>query len=401
MFDPAAGPSFWHDRNPAPRRAPLDGDTGADVVVVGAGMTGLAAAGALARQGLSVIVLEAACVAGAATGRNVGFVMEGVAESYERTVALWGRARAQRARRFTVANHELLAERIESGGIECGYCRRGCLHLAASDIEEGELREGAGFLADDGFAAELVAADALPAWARRKYQLGLVVPGDGELDPVAFAQGLARLAEADGVGVHEDTEVTAVVDDAGGVTVQTPHGSVRAEAAVIATNAYGDRFEAWQRGRIDATRGQVLATAPLPPLFDRPIYASHGYEYWRQLPTGEVVLGGWRNLDAEGEVGHDNTPHPAIQAAMESFLRGLDPALADLVVTHRWAGIMGFSRDSLPAIGPLPGRPRVSLAAGFTGHGFGFAVHAGEVVAALLATGTHQWADLFAPRRFA
>ena len=69
MFDPAAGPSFWHDRNPAPRRAPLDGDTGADVVVVGAGMTGLAAAGALARQGLSVIVLEAACVAGAATGR--------------------------------------------------------------------------------------------------------------------------------------------------------------------------------------------------------------------------------------------------------------------------------------------------------------------------------------------
>jgi len=170
--------------------------------------------------------------------------------------------------------------------------------------------------------------------------------------------------------------------------------------AVVAANAYATSLAPWLTGRLDPTRGQVLCTAPIKEqLFDRPIYASHGFEYWRQLRSGEVVMGGWRNLDMEGEVGFSEDTHPTIQETMAEFLRNLHPSMNGIEITSRWAGIMGFSRDSLPIVGPMPGWPAVFLAVGFTGHGFGFSVHAAKVMAELITTGNSPWASLFAPRR--
>lgn len=399
--DTAAAPSFWHRRNPASLRPPLPADLKVDVAIAGGGMTGLTSALCLAEAGLTVCVLEAGRIAGAATGRNVGFVMEGVAESYSRTVALWGRERARRARSFTVHNHRLLRERLERHGIDCGYQQRGTLHLAASAEEAQELADSTALLAEDGFDVRAVASADLPAWARDGgYVSGQIVGLDGELDPVAFARGLARAAEQAGVALHERCAVDAIDPDEGGVTVHACGLKVRAEAAVVAANAYAGRLFPWLDDRIDPTRGQVLVTEPLAErIFHRPIYASHGFEYWRQLVTGEVVLGGWRNLDVEGEVGYENLLHPGIQAALDRFVRGIHPALADVAVAARWSGIMGFSRDSLPIVGPLPGHPRVVLASGFTGHGFGFAVASGGVVADVITQGRSAWDDLLAPRR--
>jgi len=402
-FSPSGSPSFWHDRNVRERLPALDGAHQADVVVIGGGMTGLAAAIELRDQGLDVALLEAGRLSGSATGRNVGFILEGVAESYVRTIALWGSDRAQRARRFTVDNHELIAQLIGRFDIRCGYKRRGSLHLAATDQEQQELDEGTPQLVKDGFGAELVERSQLPAWAQQAgYLGGQLIPGDGELDPVAFGLGLADGATALGVRLYEDSEVVRVDSSSDGVVAHTAHGRVTAAGAVLATNGYAPRITPWFETRIDPTRGQVFATAPLPErLFERPIYASHGFEYWQQLDSGEVVLGGWRNLDVEGEVGYENSLHPSIQSTMEAFLRGLHPLLREVDITHRWSGIMGFSRDSLPIIGPLPGSPVLFAATGFTGHGFGFAVHAARVLRELLCEGTSEWADLFAPRRLA
>jgi len=396
-----SNPSFWHQRNSRPAAAPVSGTVSADVVIIGAGMTGLATAIELLDAGLSVAVLESRAVGSAATGRNVGFILEGVAESYSRTVALWGREQARQARRFTVDNHQQMRDLIERFDIACEYQLRGSIHLAATDGEEEELVLGTPQLVEDGFDAVLVPHDELPDWAQKSsYRCGQIIPGDGELDPVAFVQGLADAVLALGGQLFEGCPALAVDQKGDGVAVRTEHGEVRAMGAVVATNAYGGSLLPWLSERVDPTRGQVLCTRPLPEqIFDRPIYASHGFEYWRQLRTGEGVMGGWRNLDMEGEVGLDEATHPDIQATMESFLRGLHPSMADLQISHRWAGIMGFSRDSLPIVGPMPGWPVVFLAVGFTGHGFGFSVHAGKVMAELITTGNSPWAGLFAPRR--
>jgi glycine/D-amino acid oxidase-like deaminating enzyme len=105
-------------------------------------------------------------------------------------------------------------------------------------------------------------------------------------------------------------------------------------------------------------------------------------------------VGGWRDTDRETEVGEEATPTDAIQRNLDAFLAEHGVRAP---VTHRWAGIMGFSHDALPYVGKrLDG---IYVSAGFTGHGNAFAIAAGEIIASLVRSGTHTDADLFEPRR--
>ncbi len=387
----------------APPRAPapsLSSDISADVVVIGGGVCGTSAALALARAGVSVAWVEAGEVAGEATGRNAGFILQGTAERYDRAVALLGRERARSVHIVSVENHRRMAATIREFGIDCGWRRLGSLQLAGTPHEEDELRTSAAWLRDDGFAADTWAPEALPAALRTGgYRMAVYLPEDGELDPVRFVRGAADAAVRLGVRLFENTPVTHLdAGSPGDVRVQTPTGSIRAEVAVVCTNARAAGLIPFADGVVDPVRGQMLATDPVPPLFPMPIYADHGYDYWRQLPDGRVVLGGWRNLDPSAEVGHDDVLHDGIQDRMTAFLARF-PGLESVRIPYRWSGTMGFSRDGLPLVGAVPGLPGAVMGAGFTGHGFGFAWVSGEALAGLVVDGSHPVVDLFRPGR--
>ena len=128
------------------------------------------------------------------------------------------------------------------------------------------------------------------------------------------------------------------------------NGSVSAQVAIVCTNAQIANLCPILKNKVDPVRGQMLSTSPVPPIFPRPIYADHGYDYWRQCPDGRIVLGGWRNLDPDTEVGCDEVLHPDIKGNMEAFLRRFE-ALQNITIENRWSGIMGFSYDGLPLMG--------------------------------------------------
>jgi glycine/D-amino acid oxidase-like deaminating enzyme len=162
---------------------------------------------------------------------------------------------------------------------------------------------------------------------------------------------------------------------------------------VVCTNAYSEAL--LPRVRIVPIRGQILATAPVPERhFPRPVYAHRGYRYWRQTAEGRVLVGGWRNTAFDEETGTDARPTETIQRHLDAFLaeHGIS-----VPVTHRWAGIMGFSHDSLPYVGRRA--DGIYMSAGFTGHGNAFAVVGGEIVTSLIRSGRHPDADLFDPER--
>ncbi|HEV7678975.1 MAG TPA: FAD-binding oxidoreductase [Candidatus Dormibacteraeota bacterium] len=346
---------------PAPRKSqPLP--ERAEVVVVGGGITGAAAMHWLARERVDAVLLERDHLAAGASGRNAGFVLTGVAANYALAARTYGRDIAREVWHFTADNHALLEEILQG---RAGHARRGSLTLAASREEADLLRESEAMLDEDGLPGRWVAAgDGMPFG-------GLVNGADGELHPSATVDAIAGTAR-----IVEKTAVTSIEPGTTSVRVHTENAEIEAGAVILATNAYTAALAGMVP--IRPVRAQMLATAPVDArVAQRPTYAHWGYRYWRQYDDGRVLVGGWRDTAVDAEVGTDAIPNPDVQAHLDAHLASLDVTAP---VTHRWAGIMGFSPDELPLVGEIPGMRNVYVCGGYTGHGMGFAVNATRVL---------------------
>ncbi len=369
--------SLWQDAG-GPGWTPLAEGDRADVAIVGAGIAGLSLALTLAGEGASVIVLESRRIGAGASGRNAGFVLAGVAENFVAARQRYGAEPAARLWRFTRTNRVLLRALIERHGIACEARWNGSLQVAGSDGEWAEIRESVSLLAPHAVRASLIEEDRAALFA-----------DDGELHPVRLLHGIAAAAGGLGASIHEGTRATAVTRDG----IATDAGSVRAGAVVVCAGPWTEGL--LPSSRVVPIRGQMLATAPLGRhVFDRPTYADRGYRYWRQAADGRVVVGGWRFLAFDEELGDDDGTTPVIQAALDKFLRERG---IDVPVTHRWSGTMEFSHDGLPYLGRRS--DGVWVLGGFTGHGNGFAYAAAELVGSLIRGSSHPDADLFDPER--
>jgi glycine/D-amino acid oxidase-like deaminating enzyme len=369
--------SIWLDEVAPDPHPALTEDTSADVAIVGAGIAGVATAYHASRNGAKVVVLEARTVADAASGRNAGFLLAGVAENFVAAVRRYGDDRALRVWRFTRHNQELVRTIVERERIACDLAWNGSAQIAGDDLEWAEVRASAERLKKEAVRVQLVPEDRAAIYQE-----------DGELHPVRYVRALADAAIAAGARIHDGTRAISV--SAG--EVRTERARVKAGAVVVCVNAYSQHLVSL---RVRPVRGQMLATAPVARrVFERPAYANRGYRYWRQRADGSLLVGGWRDTAADEEIGEEERTTPRIQRQLERFLR---ERCADAKVTHRWAGTMGFSHDALPYVGRLA--TGVFVNAGFTGHGMAFATATGELVADLLRGEKRNETDLFAPER--
>ncbi len=369
--------SYWLSEPALPRPATaLAGP--ADVVVVGAGITGCSAALTLARAGLRVRVHDAREVAGGASGRNGGFALRGGPAPYDVTSAAVGRGRA---RELWVATERAL-DRIEALAGDA-FRRTGSLRLASDAEERDELRRELAALREDGFAAEWVEEPGGPAAGR--FAGAIRHPTDGVLQPARLVRRLALLAAEAGAEIREHSRIDSAAD-AGSPVV------------VVATDGYPSGLLGELEGLIVPTRGQVLATEPIPERwFEVPHYGRHGFDYWHQTPDGRIVAGGFRDVSLAEEFTALEETTPAVQDALESFVAGL--VGRPLRVDYRWAGIFGLVLDFLPVVGPVPGEDGVWVAGGYSGHGNVLGFLCGELVARAVLGDRDPLLDLFEPAR--
>ena len=349
-----------------------------DAVVVGAGITGIAAAIWLQRAGKSVVVLERGGVGAGASGRNAGFLLVGVADNYADAVRTYGNSVAHEVWEFTAENHALVCEL--AGDLDAiDYRHSGSLTVAAYSAEAARLEESAVLLRAAGIDAQ---------WLPHEGSHGaLLNPGDGCVHPVRL---LEALVARHGIRVYTGVTVSGVQAGAP-AGVETDRGTVRTDVAVLATNAWTAQLFAGVPVR--PVRAQMLATAPLGrTITKRPVYAEHGYRYWNQLPDGRLVYGGCRNRDLAAEDTDSMLPSETIQGSLDRHIEELDVTPGE--VTHRWAGTMGFSPDGLPLAGQLA--EGVWTACGYTGHGMGFAVNSSRHLVNAVARGEALpgWLDL-------
>jgi gamma-glutamylputrescine oxidase len=395
---------LWLQDAPDEVRDPLP--LAVDVAIVGAGLAGISMALHVQAKGLSTVVLERARPAWGASGRNAGHVLAGTSEYYNRARTLMGHNMARSIWAFTLANQQDFSSQLLGMAQDTGYSRSGYLACATTPAERLELEESVALLREDGFPAEFWDGDVLVKRTGRSPFLGArFAPDDGLLHPAKTVWALADLYRARGGAIASRTEVKGVTEGAEGLSLElaTPEGGRRLQSTLVVhcTNAWTSELLPAFKDLIVPVRGQMLATERMHKVIPMAMAANFGYEYWRQAPHGEVVLGGWRWSQKELEIGAlSEELNPEIHQGLCGFLADHFPKVTNASLSCAWTGTMGFSRDGLPWVGEVPGRQGQYLAAGFTGHGFGLAWRSTACLAEEMVHGRlHGDLAFFRPRR--
>ncbi len=383
--------------DPAPA---LTDDLQADVVVIGGGYTGLSAAISLRAQGADVVVLEKGFAGSGASGRNAGHLTPTIGKDLATLLRFFGQDRAARLARFADAAVEYTEETIRKLGIDCDYAPTGNVMAGVHPKQEASLREAATTAAGLGAHVRF-----LPEGEMRErgippaFRFGILEECGGTLHPGRFVMGLRRAALDAGVRLFEDSGLVGL-DEGPQVTARTANGSIRAAAAVLATNAYTTSTGRLPRAvaplRVSLFETEPLSTDQRDELAwpgREGIYTAHEeLESYRLTMQGTIVGGSkivryaWRSGLAEGR-------DPEAFGIISDAYRERFPTLSTHPVAHYWGGWIGLTLDFLPRIGVEGAHRNVFHGVGFAGHGVAQGTLMGDMLAARVQGREHEWAS--------
>jgi len=392
-------PSLWQEQHPGRAFPALDSDHRADACVIGAGVTGASCAWRLLEHGVSVTVVDGRRAAAAASGRNGGFAVTGTGLDPDELDGRLGEARARDLRAATERSLDAMIALAAELGVPQSVRRTGSLWVAQDEHERAEIEHALSAATASGIPCR-PAADLIPEPMRDRCQTAAFFPRDAELLPATWVRTLAAAAADRGATLFEHSPVSGLEREGDGWLVHAGSGTVRAQAVVVACDGLIPRLLPQLDGVVYPVRGQVLATEPLQrsPLA-YPTHSQSGFMYYRPTDDGRVVVGGGRLEQLEHEYTDAEAVTAGVQARLDAFLADW-LGIGGARVTHRWAGIMGFSADLLPVVGALPDSPGLYVAGGYSGVGNVLGHLCGGIAADLIVTGTHPQAAALDAGRF-
>jgi sarcosine oxidase len=360
---------------------PFSGEATVDVAIVGGGYTGLSAALSLAEAGARVALLEAHTFGFGASGRNGGQVIPGLKLDPSEMIAKWGEARG-RVLATAVGNAaDAVFLRIEKHAIQCAPVRAGWIQAAhAAPALERVIQRARDWKAFGAPVEMLSREEIATRIGTKEYVGGWIDRRAGTIQPLSYARGLARAAQAAGARLHQSSPVSKVVPAGKRWRVETENGTLDAGAVILATDAYTHQIMPDIARSLLLVQSIQIATAPLPQKLVPSILP--GGEcvsetrrlafYFRRSPDGRLMLGG---RGAMGEQERE-TLFATLHKAMQRFF----PQAKDLPIEYRWSGQVGLTLDGLPRIHePAPG---MFLGFAYNGRGVAMATLMGEWLAA-------------------
>jgi len=385
LRDPSSHGLWARSAPPLETAGPLAGDAGCDVLVVGGGFTGLAAALRLAGQGAETILLEAHDIGYGASGRNVGLVNAGLWLSPSEIVARLGDGYGERLMSLLDDAPDRVFELIERHAVACEANRAGTLHCAHSEAGYADLRQRAAEWSGRGAPVELLGRDAASVKIGSDYFHGALLDHRaGTVQPLGYARGLARAAARAGARIHTHSPVRTLSRQDAQWRAGTDSGTVSAPAVIVATNAYTDAILPISDCVVPFSYFQ-LATAPLPERVRRSILPD-GHGAWdtaRILTSLRLDAGG--RLVA-GSIGRLDRRHRGIHARwLRRKVRQVFPQIGEVELTEGWHGTIATTGDHLPRLA----RPEAGLitAYGYNGRGIGTGTVLGEALADYMLNG--------------
>lgn len=323
----------------------------ADVVVVGAGISGLTVALPLAKAGRHVVVLDRGEPWGDASGANAGTISVQVK-----------RREVQRLTREAV---ELWRRMAEEWGIETGFGQPGGLRVATNARELERLRRVVAEQHEEGIDVELIDGNRLrdmAPWLGHDVRAAAHCVDDSYSSPLVTGHSMCAAARRLGIAVEGHAPVTAIASRGDDHVVTTPRGDVAAPEIVVAAGPWSGEITRHLGFTLpmQVDVNMMTVTEPWPLSIDKVVTHVGGILSLKQLGNGTCLIGGgWQGRGSVSagtrEIHHERLMHNLRVAAR------VVPALADMRIVRCWSGYEAVAPDALPVIGRIPGHARAWL----------------------------------------
>lgn len=363
--------------------------------MVGAGITGICIAHALAGEGARVRLLDQGDPCRGSTLASSALLTHELDVPLHRLARRIGwrdAARAWRASRRAIRD---LGRLVRDLGIECGWERRDELLLSGPALTSAAIRREVRVRRQAGLACESLGTSRLRGAYGFRRAAALRSPGVAVADPVGLALGILDASPT--IDLVTQTELLAAESSASTAIARTSRGTMHAKAIVIATGYALPKGVEVRGLRVDSTWvSAVESDVPLPEWTERTLVweGAIPYHYLRSLPGGRILIGG---EDAPGAFRHRD--HGTLRRKEAKLVATASRWLGipGLRAVTTWGGAFGSSETGLPVIGPVHGSERLHLAAGFGGNGFTHAMLAARLLSAALGSRASRDAAPYAP----
>ena len=376
-------------------------ETTADVCIVGGGYTGLWAALRIKElePDADVVLIEQDICGGGPSGRNGGFALTW----WSKLPTLVKRVGEEEAFRLAKLSEDAVTEIgafCEREGIDAHFHQGGWLWTATSPAQVGAWQSSVDAAEAHGaHPYEILSAEQVQARTGSPVHLGAAFEKiAATVQPALLARGLRRVAVERGVRIYERTPMLELDREVG--RVRTPSGSVRADAVVLALNAWATKIPELARAVV-AVSSDMVATAPMPDRLKESGWTGGEaisdcrmlVHYYRPTRDGRVAFGrGGGRLAFGGRVNSNFDYNGRQTRELEQELVSLVPAAQGVAITHAWGGPIDRTTDGLPIVGALPARAHIVYGTGYSGNGVAPSLTVAKILASSALRRDDEWA---------
>ena len=371
--------NLWWQNEQQLTTYPLDLDINVDVLVVGAGYSGLSSALHLAQQGVNVAVVEASHIGSGASGRSVGLTNAGLWIMPQQAEKLLGVTAGRALNQLLIDAPLYVAKLIKDHQLDCDFLNNGTLHLAHSVAAMQYLHQRQSQL--EVYGAKLELLDKATVYAKTQasgYFGALQDSRAGTLQPLKYCRELARLASLAGAKIYSQTQVCAIDKQGEKLVISTGQSQIIASKVILATNAYEQQLS-YNQDLYTPLYYSQLASQPLSvEQRQQALPSNQGcwdtgtvMRSFRTDATGRLIIGTVGNIHCGDAQGFKRWSQHVVSKTF--------PALGQLEYQYGWSGRIAKSSNNIPQVIEIDNN--ILQIMGYSGRGIAGATVAGRELA--------------------